>query len=308
MKLSTAVTHFVEDCQSRHLAKDTITAYTSDLRLLVSLATVHLADSVFAFTPDLVKTYFVTLSKKGLKLSTLHRRRASVSEFAKYGMRQRYWNDNPVETGQRRIRRQQTLPRPFEADERDRLLVLDLNARENVFRALLYYGGLRVTEMCLLRLVDVRLGPRPALWVQGKGSKERVVPMAPELQEILEAWIRSLRGVSLDRKEFLVAQKNGRPYRRKTIERMTQRWGDAVDIGDCEPHRFRHTFATDLLNRGADSRFIQVLLGHSRLDTTEIYTKVVNQNLVGAVALLSGKPHGLRVTGPDSGPPPSVDK
>jgi integrase/recombinase XerD len=85
---------------------------------------------------------------------------------------------------------------------------------------------------------------------------------------------------------------------------MTQRWGEAADVGNCIPHRFRHTFASDLLDRDADIRFIQALLGHSRLDTTEIYTKVTNRKLVHAVSLLSNRP---QVTGPSSGPPPSVD-
>ena len=122
----------------------------------------------------------------------------------------------------------------------------------------------------------------------------------------------------------MIAQKDGRPYKRKTVERRTARWGEAAGVADCNPHRFRHTFATTLLERGADIRVIQALLGHSRLDTTEVYTRVTDVQATRAVRLLSGpmtsevQPArlqaaaavhmGARITGPDSGPPPEVDK
>ena len=91
--------------------------------------------------------------------------------------------------------------------------------REKVFQALIYYGGLRVTEACMLRRTDVRFGANPAMWVNGKGSKERVVPMVAELEEILREWVQ-LHTTRLDSKEPLVAQSNGKHYQRKTVERM----------------------------------------------------------------------------------------
>jgi integrase/recombinase XerC len=307
-ELSTAVHNFLEHCRrEKNQPEQSIISYRSDLNLLVSLATVQAADSVTAFTPDLVRSYFLTLSKKGLKMSTLHRRRSTLNEFAKFGQRERYWNENPVEIGQKKIRRPKLVPRTFDDSERDRLMDLPLVGREKVFRALIYFGGLRVTEACMLRRTDVRFGTRPAMWVHGKGSKERVVPMAPELQEILREWVTL--HPSADTKAPLVAQPNGRHYRRKTVERWSQRWGEAADVRDCTPHRFRHTFATTLLSSGADIRHIQDLLGHSRLDTTEIYTKVASKDLVDAVALLSKSRGTLpRVTGPSSAPPSSVGK
>jgi site-specific recombinase XerC len=211
MKLSTAVENFLKFCrEDKHQAEQTVIGYRSDLSLLVSLATVQAADSVIAFTPDLVRSYFLTLSKKGLKMATLHRRRSCLNEFAKFGQRERYWNENPVEIGQRRIKRPKILPRTYDNTERDRLLALPLVGREKVFRALLYYGGLRVTEACMLRRVDVRFGADPAMWIMGKGSKERVVPMVPELVDVLQEWV-ALHPARLDSKEPLVAQPNGKP-------------------------------------------------------------------------------------------------
>ena len=91
MKLSKAVENFLEYCRrEKGQAEQSLISYRSDLSLLISLATVQAADSVIAFTPELVKSYFLTLSKKGLTMATLHRRRSSLNEFAKFGMRERY--------------------------------------------------------------------------------------------------------------------------------------------------------------------------------------------------------------------------
>lgn len=86
----------------------------------------------------------------------------------------------------------------------------------------------------------------------------------------------------------------GRPYTRRLIERMTHRWGEHANVPDCVPHRFRHTFATDLLRQGTDIRVIQALLNHADLGTTQIYTKVVNAQLGEAVLRLPSvwKPGG----------------
>src|SRR4029450_1346819 len=97
MKLSTAMDKFLTDTRMRGLATATLQAYESDLKLLVSLATVHAADSGLALTPDLGRPHFMTLSKKGLTMSTLSRRRATINEFGRWGARQRYWERSPVE-------------------------------------------------------------------------------------------------------------------------------------------------------------------------------------------------------------------
>ena len=89
MKLSTAVEQFIADCRMRGLAPATLVRYHSDLKILVALATVEAQDTVLACTPALVHTYFLRLSAKGLMMATLHRRRAALAEFGKWGLRQR---------------------------------------------------------------------------------------------------------------------------------------------------------------------------------------------------------------------------
>ena len=138
----------------------------------------------------------------------------------------------------------------------------------------------------------------------------RVVPIAPGLFPIRRDYM--LARSRLNPRDFLLTQKDGTRWWRKAVERRTARWGTAAQVPECVPHRFRHLFATDLLRQGTDIRYIQALLGHARLDTTEIYTKVSIEKLK-AVHQQVGNPElvkairRLRITGPDSGPPPSVD-
>ena len=183
---------------------------------------------------------------------------------------------------------------PFDQGERDELFALRLEGHEVVLRSLLYYSGLRVSELCGLRLCDVALGDGSetnpgSLLVTGKGRRQRTVPLVPELRAVLHDWI--LKATDLQPRSFVIAQKDGRPYKRKTVERRTTGWGDAVGVADCTPHRFRHTFATALLERGADIRVIQALLGHSRLDTTEVYTRATDVQATRAVRLLLVRRH-----------------
>lgn len=108
--------------------------------------------------------------------------------------------------------------------------------------------------------------------------------MYPDLREILVSYMRS--ATDLSPRSFLLAQTSGRPFSRKVIERRTREWGRRAGVADCTPHRFRHTFATNLLEAGVDIRVIQVLLGHADIATTALYTKVADARTVAAVRLL----------------------
>jgi site-specific recombinase XerD len=307
VKLSTAVDQFLTEARLR-LAPQTVISYGSDLRLLVSLAEVDAADSVIAFTANLAVTYLTRLSKKGLTMSTLHRRRASLNEFAKWGVKRRLWATNPMDDAPK-IKRPKNLPRPFMPDERERLMALALDPVEHVIRALLYYTGLRVTPICGIRLGDLTLSPvmlpnglemPGTIRTVGKGSKPSVKSMVPELAEILLNF--TLTRTDLQPRSFLLAQKTGRPFTRKMIERRTRKWGRLANVLDCSPHRFRHTFATALRERGADIRLIQVLMDHEDLGTTALYTKVVDAQAYEALLSLSEGHRTARVLGPGSVP------
>lgn len=288
MKLSRAVQEFLAECRSR-LAPMTITAYESDLNRLVALAS---PDSVLSFTPDLVRAYFLGLSQQGRSMATLYRKHSALREFARWGVHKRLWAGDPMEAIQRPPKPRH-LPRPFAPDETARLMALELPPVEQVLRALLYYTGLRVSPICQIKVGDLSFadvtfedGVRlpGTIRTVGKGGVPQVTPMHPALKEVLFNY--TLTATDLRGSSWVVAQKNGRPYNRRLVERATHRWGQRAQVADCLPHRFRHTFATDLLRHGEDIRVIQKLLGHADLGTTQVYTQVVDAQLGAAVLRL----------------------
>lgn len=297
MKLSTAAHDFEMHKRLEGASPQTLINYRSDLHLLCALAEVGYGDSVLAFTSALVNEFFLKLSRRDLSMATLHRRRATLSEFAKWGLRRRLWAWNPMLDAPK-IKRPKNLPRPYTREEHARIMALPLDGQERVFRGLLYYGGLRISEALGLRERDAMLGDddHPAtLRVRGKGSKERVIPMFPELREILHGYFvaRANEPVSA----FVIQRADGRPWTRKMGSRRTALWGTAARVADCEPHRFRHTCATHLLDAGWDLREIQEFLGHADISTTVVYTQVTPKRLNETAKRL-----GItgRITGPGS--------
>lgn len=279
MKLSTAVHDFVTHLRMEGKARATIAAYESDCNLLVSLATVHGGDTVLAFTPELARDYFLILSRRGLKMATLHRRRASIAEFARWGLRRRLWSVDPMLDAPK-IKRPHNLPRPFTPEERERIMTLPLTGHERVLRAVLFYAGLRISEALGVRLRDAMLGDddHPAvIRVLGKGNKERVVPIFPELRAVLYDEFLQRSGEPLT--AFVFRRADGRPWTRVMAERRTKAWGVAARVERCEPHRFRHSCGTMLHERDWDLRDIQEFLGHADISTTVLYTQVTAKRL-----------------------------
>lgn len=314
MRLDTAIEQFLTDCRLRGLAPATLESYRSDLHLLSSLARVSATDNVLAFTRSLVDQYFLALLNKGLAAATLHKRRASVSEFAKWCLIKRLVADNPM-AAMPAIRRPRNRPRPLTTETRDRLWALPLTGAEAVIRGLLFQAGLRVSEVCALRVQDLDFGAddqHGALRVHGKGGKVRVVPMEPSLWHVLHDWTLSHSDLTHLASPVL-ARAGSRPYTRRMIERRTRQWGRRIAEAaarageravseDVTPHRFRHRFATDLLERGADLRQVQELLGHEDVSTTAVYTQVTAARLRSAVNLLARAPEPEQVPHSDSAP------
>lgn len=299
MKLSRAIAEFLADKRSGH-SPQTVIGYSSDLHRLLMMVQI---DTVLHVTPELIREYFHQMSGRGLSQSTLHRRRATLSEFIKFGMRDGVglW---PVSVGLKlaanlpRISRPKLVPRPFSKDETDRLVALPLPPLESLVRKILFFSGLRVSSVSNLKLGDFDNNP-PVIRTLGKGAKVQVLPLHPELQAEVLAYIADRD--HLKAHNFLVAYPNGRQLRRRAIEKMTTRWGNCgretyhaqvkqcdlcAQVPECVPHRFRHTFATRLLEQSKNIRVVQEALGHGDVSTTMIYTKVTDSILADAVRSL----------------------
>ncbi len=159
----------------------------------------------------------------------------------------------------------------------------DLGCRDRAMLELMYAAGLRVSETTGLKVGDIQ-AQVGLLTVHGKGTKQRLVPVHQTALERLSAYLAGARGRLLKttaREEVFVNRSGGAPLSRMTVLRIVRKYAERAGIaGRVTPHTLRHTFATHLLEGGADLRSVQLLLGHADIGTTEVYTHVSRQRLI----------------------------
>jgi integrase/recombinase XerD len=179
------------------------------------------------------------------------------------------------------------LPDTLSESEVDALLAAPNTAsavgyRDRTMLELLYATGLRVTELVTLEMNDLNLR-QGVLRVMGKGGKERLVPMGDEAMAWVEGFVRDHRSLLMRRSEseaVLFPSNRGREMTRQAFWYLIKRHAAEAGIRhSLSPHSLRHAFATHLVNHGADLRVVQLLLGHSDLSTTQIYTHVAKQRM-----------------------------
>lgn len=202
---------------------------------------------------------------------TRNRELADLKAFYRF-LRERGLRSVDPTSGITRIREPRNLPRPL--PHRHAVLLLaaapSVSRRAHVVVATLLYAGLRRAEACGLMVADVDLDSRE-LRVMGKGSKERVVPMAGKLAVVLSAWRAR---PDADAGYLFPGQRDGQSISPVTLWRDVSLSAQLAGVGRVSPHRLRHTAATELLDRGADISYVQAFLGHESLASTQVYTKV----------------------------------
>lgn len=285
MRLTKAVEWWVTELKMTDKSRGTISVYESDLRRLADLA--KPLDVIQSFDADLCLRFMTEAREAGCIQSTLHRKQSALSSFAKWGIGKRLWLANPMDEIPH-VKKPKHLPRPFQELEQQRLLALALPPYERLVRALLFFTGLRVTPICGIKVGDISLGgDQPHLRALVKGAKIQIVKLHPELVALIAAYLTDHPELRLS--HYLLATKRGRSPRREVIEAMTAMWGLNADVPDCEPHRFRHAFATELLNQGVDIRVIRDAMGHADISSTMIYTKVSDAVLTREIGKLRWK-------------------
>ncbi|MGB2131744.1 MAG: site-specific tyrosine recombinase XerD, partial [Marinobacterium sp.] len=220
-----------------------------------------------------------------LKSSSTSRLLSCLRGFYRFLLRERYLDVDPtLNLDNPRLAR--PLPKTLTENEVERLLAAPdcydvLGLRDRAMLEVLYASGLRISELVGLQLeqVNQRLG---VIRVVGKGDKERLVPVGDEALRWIEKYLHSARPelVRSTREEALFLSQRGQQMTRQAFWYRIRRY--AVESGidkPLSPHVLRHAFATHLLNHGADLRVVQMLLGHSDLSTTQIYTHVANHRL-----------------------------
>lgn len=231
-----------------------------------------------------IKDYLKTLNQEKLSNKSISRHISSLKSFYKFLLIEKIVLNNPMEYIEA-PKIPKTIPSVLSQEEVNQLLNIELtdiySYRDKAMIELMYATGLRVSELVNLKLNDVDLHSN-VLKTMGKGSKERIVPIGEYATSIVIEYIHNSRPKFLKNKtsEYLFVTKNGTSISRyqffRILEKIAKKKGITTHLS---PHTLRHSFATHLLNNGADLRVIQELLGHSDISTTEIYTHVSNDAL-----------------------------
>ena len=269
----------------RGLAENSVAAYGRDLRRMAGFLKGAGASSFPEVNRGLVARLLFWLREEGLAPRTVARHIASLRGLFRYLLLQSHVREDPtahIESPSPWVR----LPGVLSQDEVERLLAAPLTSnhsgiRDKAMLELLYAAGLRVSELVSLRLSDVDLEVGYVrCW--GKGSKERVVPLGAEAQTWARRYLASARPVLArgQSSSALFLNRFGRPLTRQGFWKLLRTYARAAGIGRrVTPHTLRHSFATHLLERGADLRAVQMMLGHADISTTQIYTHVSRSHL-----------------------------
>jgi integrase/recombinase XerD len=266
----------------RGLSSNTITAYHQDLKKLATFADSLKKDYLSLERDDLL-AFIKRLSQLKLDPKSIARALVTVRSFYKFLVLDGFLKRDPT-ANLDSPRSWQSLPRFLISEEVDRLLASpdlesDIGIRDKAMLEVLYATGLRVSEMVSLKLVDVNLD-LGLLTTLGKGSKERSVPLGKSAVNWTQRYL-GVRPALLKGKNspFLFINQRGKPLTRKTFWNLIVAYGEKARIGHITPHLLRHSFATHLLENGADLRSVQMMLGHSDIGTTQIYTHITNERL-----------------------------
>ena len=268
------------------LAEASVASYRRDLQLAERLCAKPLPD----FSAADVQAVLAQLLDLQRKASSMARMRVSLRRFFAWMVEERLRADDPTVLLEA-VRHEKPLPRSLSEAEVERLLAApDLatpaGLRDAAMLELLYACGLRVSELVGLPLSAVFL-QEAVLRVRGKGDKVRLVPMGEQAAEMVERYCREARPLLLEGRvsDVLFIAARGGAMNRRTFWKLIHDYAIAVGIRTAvSPHTLRHAFATHLVNHGADLRVVQMLLGHSNLSTTQIYTHVAEARLAKVFA------------------------
>ncbi|MDA8164708.1 MAG: site-specific tyrosine recombinase XerD [Desulfobacteraceae bacterium] len=263
----------------RRLAANTVGAYQADLSSFFDFLAQG-AGGVEEITSDRIREYLLHCRENGISNRSNARRVSALRAFFRF-----LHAEGRVPADPTRLldlpKPGRKLPQVLTLPEVDRLLAAPaghdpLALRNSAMLHLLYATGLRVSELVALPVAALHL-TRGFVRILGKGSKERLVPFGEEARERLEAYLRLARPALLRRRpsDFLFLTRRGRPMTRLRFWQIIRETALAAGIrAQISPHMLRHSFATHLLEHGADLRSVQLMLGHADIATTQIYTHV----------------------------------
>ncbi|NIZ06886.1 MULTISPECIES: site-specific tyrosine recombinase XerD [unclassified Pseudoalteromonas] len=263
------------------VSENTLAAYRSDLEKFCQFIK---DKDLLAVSSDDIEAYLAYRVDLGLKSRSTARSISALKRFYQYFVREKVIADSPM-VNIAQPKAGQSLPKTLSEAEVEALLAAPdiedpMGLRDKAMLELLYATGLRVTELVGLRMEQINLR-QAVVFVKGKGNKERLVPLGEEAMYWLEQFLKVGRSQMIKHAtDFVFPSKRGIGMTRQTFWHRIKHYAILASVeSPLSPHTLRHAFATHLLNHGADLRVVQMMLGHSDLSTTQIYTHVANERL-----------------------------
>lgn len=282
--LAAEIRHFIDFCRiEKGLAANSLEAYGRDLDRFSCFC--GGADACVPASPETIGLYLDSLYQNGCSARTVARHLTTLRNFFRHLQRERRMESNPTEllSAPRAMR---AIPKFLNAAEVDRLLAAPSGdspggLRDRAMLQLLYACGLRVSELIAVELVNLNLG-LGFVRITGKGNKQRLIPMGQEAIRAIETYLATGRPALLNARasKYLFVTTRGARMTRQGFWKLLGQHGKSVGIfHNLTPHVLRHSFATHLLEGGADLRSVQAMLGHADIGTTQIYTHVARGRL-----------------------------
>jgi len=271
----------------KNLSTNSITSYKTDLERYINF--LYNGESIRELNSIRqihIRNFIRFLNDQNLSSSTINRSFSSIRSYHKYLSYEKKITHNPTQLLES-PKISKKLPKVLSVQEINEIINSvkvenSMGYRDKAILETLYSAGLRVSELCSLEMNNI-LFDSAMLRVVGKGNKERYVPLGDKAIKLINDYCKYIRSALVDKKKShgnVFLSKNGKQLTRMTIFNIMKKWSRISGINkDISPHTFRHSFATHLLEGGADLRAVQEMLGHSDISTTQIYTHLDNEYL-----------------------------
>lgn len=268
------------------LSTNTLEAYERDIRHFTAYLKEMALDDLAAVDKYVLKNYLLRLHQNKLSNTSCARHTAALKSFFKFLYLEKYTEHN-LSTEIEAPKKEQVLPKFLTIAEVDRLLEApDLSTysgcRDRAMLELLYATGIRVSELTQLKLEDLHLD-MSYLHCIGKGDKERIIPIGQAAIRATDYYVQHCRTqiAAYQQTSYLFLNKRGKNLTRQGVWKIIKAYGKQIGLTqDLTPHVLRHSFATHLLQNGADLRAIQEMLGHADIATTQIYTHLLSDKIL----------------------------
>ncbi|MFP4286804.1 MAG: site-specific tyrosine recombinase XerD [Candidatus Izemoplasmataceae bacterium] len=271
---------------THQLSKNSIDAYMRDLTQYVNYLEFKGIDDASLITKDIIKSYLMTLRKKHRSSATVSRKLSAMKKFHQFLLEEKLVKDNVILLINR-PKKTKRLPEVLSIEEIEALIERvkqtdsNLSKRNLAMIELLYGSGLRISELLELKVNDLHIN-MGFINVIGKGNKERIVPLGSLAVKAMKTYLESARlYLSKQPTPYVFLNRFGKKMSRIGFYKILKELASDAGINkDVSPHTLRHSFATHLIEEGVDLRFVQEMLGHTDVSTTEIYTHISKKQLI----------------------------